>query len=329
MYYEISFPHLGLSFDPSRVAFSLFGKPVYWYGVIIALGFVLAVLYCCRRAPDFGITTDQVIDMLIAAVPTAIICARAYYCIFNWEAYRDNPVSCLYIWNGGLAIYGGVIGGFAAAAVFCRVKKLSPAAMLDLGGFGFPIGQAIGRWGNFFNREAFGVIRAGSDPFFKMGLADASGAVTYVHPTFLYESVWNAAGFLILHFVSRRRKFDGQILLLYLAWYGLGRGMIEGLRADSLYLGNLRVSQLLAFASCLVAAALLFYHLVLRDHEPEELFVNRVRQAGAVTAKDDEASAEDETPAASDADELEAEEPPAKKPSTEPSAKESDREGEA
>ena len=281
MYYEITFPHLGLSFNPSRVAFSLLGKPVYWYGVIIAVGFVLAVLYCCRRAPEFGITTDQVIDMLIVAVPTAIICARAYYCVFNWEAYRDNPISLLYIWNGGLAIYGGVIGGFAAAAIFCRVKKLSPAAMLDLGGFGFLIGQAIGRWGNFFNREAFGVIKAGADPFFKMGLADATGAVLYVHPTFLYESAWNAAGFVLLHLLSKRRKFDGQVFLLYLAWYGLGRGLIEGLRADSLYLGatNLRVSQLLAYASCLAAVALLFYHLVMKDHEPEDLFVNRVKAA--------------------------------------------------
>ena len=283
MYYEITFPHLGLSFNPSRVAFSLFGKPVYWYGIIIALGFVLAVWYCCRRAPEFGITTDQVIDMLIVAVPTAIICARAYYCVFNWEAYRDNPISLLYIWNGGLAIYGGVIGGFAAAAIFCRVKKLRPAAMLDLGGFGFPIGQAIGRWGNFFNREAFGVIKAGADPFFKMGLADATGAVLYVHPTFLYESVWNAVGFVLLHVWSKRRKFDGQVFLLYLAWYGLGRGLIEGLRADSLYLGatNLRVSQLLAYASCLAAVALLFYNLVMKDHEPEELFVNQGKAAAA------------------------------------------------
>ncbi len=276
MYYEITFPHLGLTFNPSRVAVTILGKPIYWYGVVIALGFALAVCYCLRRSAAFGIRSEDVIDMLIAAVPTAVVCARAYYCIFNWSAYRDNPISCLYIWNGGLAIYGGVIGGFAAAIVVCRVKKISWRAMFDLGGLGFPIGQAIGRWGNFFNREAFGLISDGTDPFFKMGLTDAAGSILYVHPTFLYESVWNAIGFVLLHILSGHRKFDGQVFLSYVAWYGLGRGLIEGLRADSLYIAGtgLRVSQLLAFGSCLAAVLCLAYCLIFRDNSPDSLYVN-------------------------------------------------------
>lgn len=289
MYYEITFPNLGLALNPSRVAITILGKPIYWYGICIAVGFLLAVVYCLRRSPDFGIKPDHVLDMLIAAVPAAIVCARAYYCLFNWDAYRSNPISCLYIWQGGLAIYGGVIGGFTAAIIVARVKKISWRAMIDLGGLGFPIGQALGRWGNFFNREAFGVIKEGADPLLKMGLTDAAGAVTYVHPTFLYESVWNLVGFCLLHLLSRHRKFDGQVFLSYVAWYGLGRGIIEGLRADSLYFPGtgLRISQLIAFASCLIAAGWLVFRLLFRENDPEDLFVNHKLQ-GAVEEPEQE-----------------------------------------
>ena len=281
MYGEITFPHLGLCLDPDRVAFSLLGKPIYWYGVIIALGFALALVYCLRRCESFGLTGDNVLDMLLAAVPSAIVCSRAYYCLFNWSAYAADPISVLYIWEGGLAIYGAILGAAAALLIVCHVKKINTPAMLDIGGLGLPIGQAVGRWGNFFNREAFGVIREGADPFFKMGLADAAGRVTYVHPTFLYESLWNAAGFVLLHFLSKRRKYDGQVFTMYVFWYGLGRGIIEGLRADSLYIPgtNLRISQLLALCSCVAAAALLLVNLVMKDHDPEDLYVNRGQKA--------------------------------------------------
>ena len=289
MYGTISFPGLGLSFNPSRVAFSIGSKPIYWYGIIIAAGFLLAVYYAMRRADQFGLTQDNIIDMLICAVPLAIIGARAYYCLFSWNLYKDDPIRVLYIWEGGLAIYGGVIGAVIGLFLYTKVKKVKTSALLDIGGLGLLIGQAIGRWGNFMNREAFG---AQTDSFLRMGLTDASGATIYVHPTFLYESVWNAIGLLILHFYSKRRKFDGQIFLMYLGWYGLGRMFIEGLRTDSLYVGssNLRVSQLLAGICFLAVVIFLVYDKIFREHDPRDLYVNQVAQRKAAEAA---AAAED------------------------------------
>ena len=205
----------------------------------------------------------------------AICCARAYYCAFSWDMYKDNPISVLYIWNGGIAIYGGVIGAVLGIIVFCKLKKLKISAVLDIVLLGFLIGQSIGRWGNFFNREAFG---AETDSFLRMGLTNTvTGETTYFHPTFLYESVWNAAGFVILHFVSKRRKFDGQMALMYAAWYGLGRCIIEGLRMDSLWWGPFRVSQLLAGISCLAATGVLLWQMF-KPHDSGDLFVNQVKQ---------------------------------------------------
>ncbi len=283
MYGTISFPGLGLSFNPSRVAFSIGSKPIYWYGIIIAAGFLLAVYYAMRRADQFGLTQDNIIDMLICAVPLAIIGARAYYCLFSWNLYKEDPIRVLYIWEGGLAIYGGVIGAVIGLFLYTKVKKVKTSALLDIGGLGLLIGQSIGRWGNFMNREAFG---AQTDSFLRMGLTDASGATIYVHPTFLYESVWNAIGLLILHFYSKRRKFDGQIFLMYLGWYGLGRMFIEGLRTDSLYVGasNLRVSQLLAGICFLAVVIFLVYDKIFREHDPKDLYVNQVAQRKAAEA---------------------------------------------
>ena len=293
MYGTISFPGLGLSFNPSRVAFSIGSKPIYWYGIIIAAGFLLAVYYAMRRADQFGLTQDNIIDMLICAVPLAIIGARAYYCLFSWNLYKDDPIRVLYIWEGGLAIYGGVIGAVIGLFLYTKVKKVKTSALLDIGGLGLLIGQSIGRWGNFMNREAFG---AQTDSFLRMGLTDASGATIYVHPTFLYESVWNAIGLLILHFYSKRRKFDGQIFLMYLGWYGLGRMFIEGLRTDSLYVGasNLRVSQLLAGICFLAVVIFLVYDKIFREHDPKDLYVNQVAQRKAAEAVEaTEAAAEE------------------------------------
>ena len=280
----ITFPNLGISVNPSRVAFNVLGKDIYWYGIIIAAGFLLAVIYAMRRAPSFGLTEDNILDMLFVAVPLAIVCARLYYCIFYWDLYRDNPIAILYVWEGGLAIYGGVIGAVIGVAIFCRVKKLPIGPLLDVGSLGLLIGQMIGRWGNFMNREAHGAI---TDGFFKMGIADAAGNVTYYQPTFLYESVWNLVGFVALHFYSKRRKFDGEVFLLYLAWYGLGRAWIEGLRTDCLYLFNtgIRVSQLLAALSCVAAIAVLVYVRVVRKPQPEKLYVNRIAQDEAEPKK--------------------------------------------
>ena len=180
-----------------------------------------------------------------------------------------------------------MIGAAVGILVFCRYKKIHVGAVLDVVSLGFLIGQSIGRWGNFFNREAFG---APTDSFLRMGLYNSyAEAFEYYHPTFLYESLWNAAGFVILHFLSRRRQYDGQIALGYVAWYGLGRAFIEGLRMDSLYIGSFRVSQLLAAISCIAASGILLWQLF-RPHSPDKLFVNQV---AAAQAKAEEAKSEE------------------------------------
>lgn len=284
----ITFPGLGIEVNPSPVAFTVFGKEIYWYGILIALGFVLAVLYACRCAPQFGLVEDNILDMLIAAVPLAIIGARLYYCIFYWELYADNPVSVLYIWEGGLAIYGGVIGAVLGVFLYCRIKKTPMAPLLDVGGMGLLIGQMIGRWGNFLNREAHG---GETDCLLRMGLTDSAGNTAYYHPTFLYESVWNLVGFLILHFfVKKRRRYDGELFTLYVGWYGLGRVWIEGLRTDSLYLfgTGIRVSQLVAGLSVLAAAFLLLWNLRLHPRDPEQMLFRRRARAAAEAEKKEE-----------------------------------------
>ena len=273
-YTEISFPALDLVMNPGR-AISIGPLTVHYYGAIIAFGLILGVLYACRRSKDFGLKEDDLIDGVLWVTPFAIMCARAYYVIFRWaEEYAANPISALYIWQGGLAIYGGVIGAVIGIIVFCKCRKIKPLVVLDVVSLSFLIGQSIGRWGNFFNREAFG---AETDVLWKMGLMKANGDIIYVHPTFLYESLWNACGLVILHFASKRRKFDGQVALGYMAWYGLGRCMIEGLRSDSLYIGPFRVSQLLAGVSCIIAVSLLVWNHF-RPHDPAKLYVNRVTE---------------------------------------------------
>ncbi len=288
-YTEISFPSLGFVWDPAR-GFNIGSLEIHWYGVLIALGMLLAVLYGCGRSKQFGLKDDDLIDGVLCIVPFAVICARLYYCIFRWEegGFAANPLSVLFIWEGGLAIYGGVIGAAIGIVVYALVKKdkVRLTTVLDLTGIGFLIGQSIGRWGNFFNREAFG---AETDSFLRMGLMDSlTGEVTYYHPTFLYESLWNFCGFLLLHFLSKKRKYDGQIALGYVAWYGLGRALIEGLRTDSLYLGPFRVSQLLAAVSCFAAVTVLVI-MALRTHDPEKLFVNVVAKREAEAAAQKEA----------------------------------------
>ncbi len=274
-YTTIQFPFLGLEFDPPRM-FSIGSLNIYFYGMIIAAGLLLAVCYAWKRAREFGIKEDDLTDGVLWIVPLAVICARLYYCIFKWEDYAGDPISILYINKGGLAIYGGVIGAVLGIIVHCKIKKIKLPALLDLVSLGFLIGQCIGRWGNFFNREAFG---AETDFFLKMGLWNTqTGAFEYHHPTFLYESLWNLAGFVGLHFLSKRRKYDGQIALGYVAWYGLGRAMIEGLRTDSLYWGVFRVSQLLAAVSCFAAVVVLML-LSFRRHDPAKLYVNQVAAA--------------------------------------------------
>ena len=280
-YTTISFPSLGISLDPPRT-FPLGPLTLHLYGLVIAVGLLLAVLYCSRRCKQFGLKQDDLLDGVLWVTPFAIICARIYYVVFTWEAYADNPISALYIWEGGLAIYGGVLGAVLGIAVLCRVKKLKFAAVMDLVMMGFLIGQSMGRWGNFFNREAFG---APTDSFFRMGLYNsATGNWEYYHPTFLYESVWNLTGLVLLHFLSKKRRYDGQIALGYAAWYGLGRAIIEGLRMDSLYWGSFRVSQVLAAVSCVTAVGVLLWQHF-RPHDPSQLYVNQIAAKEAASAE--------------------------------------------
>ena len=257
MEHTIGFPNLGLEFTLSRVACTVLGKDIYWYGIIICAGFILAALYVNSRTKDFGITSDNLTDCLIICVPLGIICARIYYVVFEWGYYAQHPGEIIAIWKGGIAIYGGIIGTLIGLFVYSRVKKLSFASLCDLAAFGLLIGQCIGRWGNFVNGEAHG-----GPTTLPWGMTIDGQSM--VHPTFLYESLWNLAGFVLLHFYSKKRRFKGEIALLYAAWYGAGRAWIEGLRTDSLYIGSVRVSQLLAIVSCIAAVAVLArqYHRI-------------------------------------------------------------------
>ena len=273
-YSAISFPSLGIEVNPGRVL-ELGPLTIHYYGAIIALGLLLGMLYSCKQGRKFGLKEDDVLDGFLWVTPFAIVCARIYYVAFSWADYKDNPISALYIWEGGIAIYGGVLGAILGMWILCRVKKLKFTAVLDLILTAFLIGQSIGRWGNFMNREAFG---AATDSFLRMGLFNTrTGAWEYYHPTFLYESLWNAAGFLLLHFLANKRKYDGQMALGYAAWYGLGRSVIEGLRVDSLYWGPFRVSQVLAAVTCVIAVSLLLWKSR-KQQDPALLYVNQVAQ---------------------------------------------------
>ena len=266
----ISFGNLHM--NPPR-GVTIFGFEIYFYGIIIAAGFILAGLYVLRHRESYGMTQDNVIDIFLCAMIGGLVGARLYYVLFNFGDYfgPGKWMNLFRVRDGGLAVYGGIILGCILAVLYGRRKKLNLALLLDAAGGAIPLGQTIGRWGNFTNREAFG--GATTLPW-KMGLTDASGVTVYVHPTFLYESLWNLAGFLLLHIISKRwKRFNGQIFLLYVLWYGLGRVWIEGLRTDSLYLGGsgIRVSQALA-AACIIASAVLLAILGRKNaKKPEEI----------------------------------------------------------
>lgn len=273
----ISFPMFGNGFvlNPP-IYFSIFGLHIHFYAVIIAVGFILATLYILKRRGEFGLTKDNILDMFIIAVPSGIIGARLYYVLFNPAEYfgPGNWINIIKIWEGGLAIYGGVIAAAISVFIFSKVKKIPPAVLFDVGGLGLLIGQTIGRWGNFINREAYGGETALP---WKMGLTTEVGTV-YVHPTFMYESLWNFIGFILIHIFSKKyRKYDGQVFLLYLSWYGFGRFMIEGLRSDSLYLfsTDIRISQLFAALTFTVSMFYLVRNRSRKNYEPQNLYVNK------------------------------------------------------
>lgn len=244
----VAFPGLGLEFNINPVAFSLFGKDVYWYGIIIAFGLILAVFFCSYLGKKDNFPKDTVLDIVLFATPVAVICARLYYVIFSFSSYKDNFADIFKIWEGGLAIYGGVIGAVLTAYIYCRVKKISFLKTVDVLIIGVMLGQAIGRWGNFVNKEAFGSL---TNLPWRMEIYDGVSKIA-VHPTFLYESLWNAIGVIILYFINKRKKQNGETFFSYFVWYGVGRFFIETLRSDSLYLGHIKISQVVAVVTVII-----------------------------------------------------------------------------
>lgn len=290
---KIEFPNLfSGDINVNRVAFNLFGIDVYWYGILIAIGVILGFAYSLRRTKKVGMVGDDVFDVAFISTIFGFIGARAYYCIFfnnpvTGERY-DFITAVTGIHDGGLAIYGGIIAAVITAIIACRVKKIPVTPILDLAGCGFLIGQAIGRWGNFINQEAFGAPTAGDLPWGMTGniisnypevieAQEKLGTDGYalVHPCFLYESLWCVIGFLLIHFIGNKvRSFDGEVFLYYVFWYGSGRAWIEGLRTDSLYIGSLRVSQVVAVASALLAVIMIVYFRIYTKKHDKKLYVN-------------------------------------------------------
>ena len=268
---RIRFPKLGLELTVNSTAFTVFGFTVTWYGILITAGMMLAMLYVFSRMRKFGIDSDRAIDGIIGGIVGGIIGARIYYVIFHWDHYAGDWKAIFNIRNGGLAIYGGLIGALLVGAVICKLRKVRLLPMIDVVSLGFLIGQCIGRWGNFTNHEAFGsntdnifgMTSGKIQSWIKANYTDGSVIADQpVHPCFFYESMWCLLGFILLHFVSKKwRKFDGQIFLMYVIWYGSGRFFIESLRTDSLYAGTLKISQVVAVISVTAALILLLVGL--------------------------------------------------------------------
>ena len=318
----ISFPGLfgDWEFNPDPIAIHI-GHGVYWYGIILACAMLAGLFLCMKQAKRFGLTEDNVLDLVLWAVPCCILGSRIYYVIFYLDLYRNADGGLdwgriIAIWDGGLAIYGTVIAGVIVVLIFTKVKKLRFAAMTDLAAMGLLLGQIIGRWANFINREAFGGL---TDLPWRMRLWVSTTQYIEVHPTFLYESLWNLVGLLLMLLViTKGRRFDGENTWFYFLWYGLGRSWIEGLRTDSLYLFNwtfmgqpIRVSQVLSMVMVVVAAFMLFYNIKIKKRTADGLLVKQVAAAAAAetaeTAADaplEEITAEETAAEASETEEL-------------------------
>lgn len=275
----ISFPGLGIEpFHINEVAFTVFGRPVAWYGILITCGMILAVLYALHIRKYEGISSDDIIDLAFVVIIFGVLGARLYYVIFKWDSYIVTDASSflqnivgtlknvIAVWEGGLAIYGGIIAGILTALVFARKRKIRFVKLLDILAPCVWIGQVIGRWGNFINMEAYGsettlpwrmgILYSYMDTGITTGMWDIE---KYVHPTFLYESLWNLTALILVFAFYKKKKFDGQFCSFYFIWYGFGRMLIEGLRTDSLMLGNLRISQGVGFASLILGIVLTVY----------------------------------------------------------------------
>lgn len=299
----ISFPGLfgDWSVNPNPVAIPI-GNGIRWYGIIICAGLILAVLFCCKQGKKYGITEDNIYDMMIWQIPLCIIGARIYYVVFYLDLFRDADGSLnwgrmIAIWDGGLAIYGAIITAYIVLHIFCRRRKIPFGAFADLGVMGLLIGQAVGRWGNFVNREVFGGETALP---WRMRVWVTASEYIEVHPTFLYESLWNLAGLALIVFViAKGRSFDGENTCFYFLWYGLGRAWIEGVRTDTLKLFGwelfgqpIRVSQLLSVVLAAVALVVLIVNKRRHPRGRDALFVTRLAaQEAAGSAQEQEETA--------------------------------------
>jgi len=247
----VGFPGIGLSLNLNPVAFTIpfIDKDVYWYGIIIAIGLLMGASISSACAKKENLKSNVIIDLLIYGVPSALICGRLYYCLFSISSYIDRPLKIFAIWEGGIAIYGGIIGAIISTAIYCKHKKLHWKKVFDVGILGVITGQFIGRWGNFVNAEAYG---SETNLPWRMEIYGENNVLTAVHPTFLYESLWNFIGLFVLLYINKHKKNDGDTFFSYLIWYGAGRAVIEGFRADSLYLGPLRISQILGLVTLVI-----------------------------------------------------------------------------
>lgn len=242
-----------MNFKLNSIAINLFGINIYWYAILIVIAFIVAIILMEKDKGKYNIKFEYILELIIIAIPISIICARLYYIVFNINDFIKNPIDLFNIRNGGLAIYGGLIGASITIIVFCKIKKIGTLDMLDYIVPFVPLGQSIGRWGNFFNVEAHGTI---TNNFFRMGIIE-DGNYIEVHPTFLYESIATLVIFIILYTKRNKRDYKGQLTYIYLFLYGLVRAFIEGLRTDSLMFGRIRISQLISLILVIVFGSIL------------------------------------------------------------------------
>ena len=239
----------------SNIAITIFGVDIYWYAILIVTAILIGIMWSKIHSGRFSIKFNDILDLVIFLIPISFICARIYYCIFSWDNFKNNVIEVLNIRNGGLAIYGGIIGATITIFIFCKIKKMN---FLDLTDFLAPVlslGQSLGRWGNFFNKEAYGTE---TNSILKMEILE-NGNIKYVHPTFLYESIVTFICFIILAILSKKRKYKGQITFFYLVIYSSARMIIEGLRIDSLMFYNIRISQILSLAIFIIFGSILVW----------------------------------------------------------------------
>lgn len=281
--YDVAFPGLGLEFKINPIFFSIGSFSVHWYGVLITLGLLLAVLYGYYSASRFKVDKNKLLDCVIVGIITGVIGARLYYVLFKLDYYLANPAEILMINKGGLAIYGGIIGALIGGCITAKILKQKILPILDLAMLGFLIGQGIGRWGNFFNQEAFGTVTN-----LPWGMSSVNTDFKTVHPCFLYESIWCLLGFVLIHFISKKfQKYSGQVFYMYLVWYGFERMIVEGLRTDSLVLPfeifgfTIRISQLISLCIFVVGIIL----LVINRNKEDKFYADYRRKKSIRTGK--------------------------------------------